>query len=180
MSRMVVRVVLLAMCVAGAPVAVAQEVVVTPEVARFRIPVGRQVAEHWRWYQKETVNNHEEYHWQARIEGDSTYWVGFALFKFPGVAPREGAFAELLAAGQAHVAIASARGASVIRRVAPALRGEGDMLVVELRNPQMIARLFAKRPLEVTLESQSPYQARSQHKVRVVYESASSMDNVPY
>src|SRR4051812_12688849 len=139
---------------------------VTPDRLRITIPVGRSTAAQWSWHDQATRDSEGEYSWQARI-GDQ-YSVGFQLFKFPGSAPALGSFEDLLKAGQSNVAelIPAGGGARetrppgggrVIRGIRPHLSGEGDNLVVELTDKDVIAKLFATHPGLVVLETVSPY-----------------------
>lgn len=138
------------------PVRAQESLSVTRSLVRLVISVGRSTRENWRWNSAETPDGHAEYVWSAQLDGDSTYTFGFMLFKIPGTTPQQGDFAALLRAGQAHVASVVGHREQLLPRVRVTVRGEDSTLVVELRDPAVIAAIFARRPLQVTLLSLSP------------------------
>lgn len=160
-----------ALSAAGGADASAQGVVrVTPALVHVEIPVGRGTRESWRWYGSATPDGRAEYVWSIQLDGDSTHAFGFKLFKFPGSTERAGTFAELLRAGQADVATVTGHVERVLRGVRPMVRGEDSVLVVELRDATLIARMFARKPATVTMITLSPYAETSSRRVPVTYE----------
>src|SRR5438552_2996986 len=110
--------------------------VVSTDTARFRIPIGRSVAEEWTWYRAATPTNWAEYIWRVRI--GQRYSAGFSLFKFPAASPKEGSFADLLRAGQADVASLTPSGGTVVMRYKPVISGGGNFLIVEIDGKDLI------------------------------------------
>jgi len=111
-----------------------------------------------------------EYTWAAKITGDTSYSLGFMLFKFRESAPRVGTLAELLRAGQANVAVEEGRSGHIMREPRVTVHSEGGTLVIELRDEAMISKLFAHRPECIMLESLTPDQPRTREQVVVQYE----------
>lgn len=142
---------------------------VTPTLARFTIPLGRDAAGTWHWNDVITRNNEDEYVWQVRVVGTETFWFGYSLFKFPGRSAREGPLSALISEGQASVFHKEGRVARELPGVRPRLVVEGNGLVVELRDSAMIALLFAERPRSVAFETKALGRGRNSYSVPITY-----------
>ncbi|MEX2177490.1 MAG: hypothetical protein WD801_02190 [Gemmatimonadaceae bacterium] len=144
-------------------------VLVTPTLVRVEIPIGRSISAPWRWYETSTADGHAEYAWSAVVEGDTSHSIGFMLFKRPGATPMQGDFDDLVRAGQANLAVVTGRRQRVVREVRLTVSGEDSTLVLELRDPAVIATVFARKPKNVTFQALSPYQPFTRHTAQVRY-----------
>ena len=161
---------LLVMFAAGvAPLPAQGSVHVSPDTVRIVIPIGRSVQEAWRWGVADTPLGHAEYTWTATLAGDTTYSIGFQLFKFFEGRPGTGTFDELLRAGQANVSVVIGPRAQVIRTARPQLRGVDSLLVVELTDAALIETVFARRPQSAMIRTKSPDAEYRQQRVTVFY-----------
>jgi hypothetical protein len=143
---------------------------VTPTLVHFEIPLGRDAAGLWHWNDPATPDRTAEYRFHVMVEGDTSLSIGFMLFKFPGAPPREGTCAELLRGGQSNLVLITGHLEQVVPGVRPALRCQGRVLVVELRDSATIARVFRGRPPEVTLEAMTPELPFTRTRVPIAYQ----------
>jgi hypothetical protein len=144
--------------------------VVRPDLARFEIPLTSGGGESWTWYDANTPDETLEYQWQVRVRGEPAHAFGYSLFKIPGAAPQRGDFAALLRAGQASVW----RSDNDWRRMRatdakPVVRIEDNRVIIELRDPAVIREVFAARPAEVEIMTQTPSRGPESVFVPVTY-----------
>jgi len=145
-------------------------VYVKPALARIEIPLGRTTEGPWRWNDPATRDLQVEYRWVAALAGDTAHAIGFMLYKHTGAEPHQGPFHELLHAGQANLVAVTGHRERVVRGVRLTVFGADSLLVVELRDPAVIAAVFAGRPRQATLETLSPYQPFRRRTVPVQYD----------
>ena len=170
-SRLVVGLCAMAASIAGAPSIAAQGVMhVTPSEVRVEIPLGRGAREQWRWNEPGTPDGQAEYMWSARPEGDSTYAIGFTLFKFPGASFAEGTFTELLRAGQAAAWQVTGHRERLLPDVRVTARGADSVLVVTLRHPRLVAEMFARRPQHAVILTKTPYAESARQRIAIIYD----------
>ncbi len=140
--------------------------------ARFVFPLPPQPE--WHWFQEATPDNQQEYMWQIRVKnGNVTYEFGYSLFKYPGRRPQKGDLGALLKAGQATLWEVERQGGREVGRVAGKVEvaavGSGDQLVVSLRRPDDVGRVFSKKPKKAEFRTILPGEKLRSKKVAIVY-----------
>jgi hypothetical protein len=143
---------------------------VSPTIARFVLPVGRQ--EVWRWYLATTADNRREYRWEVALDTGQTYGFGFSLWKVSGAALGTGSLAALVDAGQKSVwERDSTGGFHVVSDAAIEVAAADSVIVIAVANPRTLDLLFGTHPPLGTMILQAPGQQEHRTAIHFAYDA---------
>ena len=168
-TQFVAQVLLLAGMAGLAVAQDAPQLVVSASEARLEIPLPYQQS--WQWNLESTRDDELEYQWDAQVDvADTTYAVGFYLFKYPGTLPAEGQLSALIASGQTSIWRGVAGSPSDLEASLQADLREDRILVIRILNDEMLRRLFAARPDSALITKRMPGVDVIEHSIPIRYD----------
>lgn len=142
--------------------------VVSESEAQFTLPLPDRAV--WEWNRGGVPDDALEYHWVVRVaNAGKEYDFGFLHFKVPGKPRGSGSLQDLLAAGQASVAVASGAQRALIEDARIEVTPKGDHLLIRVSDPRTLTLLFSQRPRHAVFDLRTPYHTPTQRSISIVY-----------
>lgn len=126
---------------------------VSAQLGQFYFPI-KNITRQWEW--QAAPANACEYNWSVSLPlGDETYQLGFSRFCVDPKAKEVGTFEELIASGQVSIWKKNAKGGASLEQSLTRItaKRQGDGLLIELKEPKLLAKLLAERPATLGFES---------------------------